>query len=179
MTTTTKTSKITFAAIGLAFLVASLQTFQVVHAQTVKTSELSTSTQKKQPVDIESNTMEVINQKNQAIFTGKVVAVRGKVTLHSDKLVADFIKEKKPNGSEKTTVTFLYATGNVLIITATQRITGKWARMDVKADKAVVGGNVVVKQGDTIIKGQKLNVNLKTDHSVMTGGRVKGSFLPK
>ena len=147
-------------------------------AQSVNTAALSKSTSKKQPVDIESNAMEIIDEKNQAVFTGKVVAKRGKVTLHAEKLVVDFIKVKQSDGSDKTTVTFLNATGGVLIITSTQRITGQWARMDVKADRAVVGGNVVVKQGTSIIRGKKLKVNLKTDRSEMTGGRVKGTFTP-
>jgi len=148
--------------------------------QAVNTKELSKSTKKKQPVDIESNTMEILDAKNQAIFTGKVVAKRGQTTLHAAKLVADFIKEKKKDGTDKTVVTFLNATGGVLIITKSQRITGQWARMDVKADKAVVGGDkVVVKQGSSTIRGKKLNVNLKTDQSIMTGGRVKGTFAPQ
>jgi len=147
-------------------------------AQSVNTTDLSKSTNKKQAVDIESNAMEIIDEKNQAIFTGKVVAKRGKVTLNAEKLVVDFVKEKQSDGTDKTSVTFLNATGGVLIITSTQRITGQWARMDVKADKAVVGGNVVVKQGSSIIRGKKLKVNLKTDRSEMTGGRVRGTFTP-
>lgn len=150
----------------------------VLAAQTVSTPGLSRSVKKKQRVDIESNKMEIIDAKNKAIFTGKVVAKRGDVTLHAQKLVVDFVKEKDKEGKEKNKVTFLYATGEVLIITSKQRITGKWARMDVKADKAVVGGNVVVHQDKSVIKGDRLNVNLKTDHSEMTGGRVKGVFTP-
>ncbi len=148
-------------------------------AQVVNTSEISKSTKKKQPVDIESDKMEIIDKENKAVFVGKVKAVRGDTTLNSDKLVVDFIKEKNKAGKEKTVVTFLYATGRVLIITKKQRITGQWARMNVRKDTAVVGGNVVVHQGATIIKGKKLNINLKTNHSEMTGGRVKGSFVPK
>ena len=149
------------------------------HAQTVNTSGLSKSTKKKQPVDIESDKMEIIDKENKAVFVGKVKAVRGDTTLHSDKLIVDFIKEKNKEGKEKTVVTFLYATGSVLIITKKQRITGQWARMNVRKDTAVVGGNVVVHQGATIVKGKKLNINLKTNRSEMTGGRVKGSFVPK
>lgn len=148
------------------------------HAQTVNTSDLSKSARKKQPVDIESDTMEILDAQNKAIFSGKVVAKRGKVTLNAKKLVVDFVKEKQKDGKNKTTVTFLHATGGVVITTSTQHITGQWARMDVKADKAVVGGNVKVKQGSSVIKGNKLNVNLKTDRSQMTGGRVRGSFTP-
>jgi len=169
-----------FKVLGALVAIFSLAVFVLpTVAQTVNTSQLSQSTKKKQPVDIESNSMEIIDEKNQAIFTGKVVAKRGDTTLHSKKLVVDFVKEKDQAGEEKTSVTFLYATGGVLIITKTQRITGQWARMDVKADKAVVGGKVTVKEGSSIIKGNKLNVNLKTDHSVMTGGRVKGIFTTK
>ncbi len=150
-----------------------------VIAQAVNTSGLSKSTKKKQPVDIESDKMEIIDKENKAVFVGKVKAVRGDTTLNSDKLVVDFIKEKNKAGKEKTVVTFLHATGRVLIITKKQRITGQWARMNVRKDTAVVGGNVVVHQGATIIKGKKLNINLKTNRSEMTGGRVKGSFVPK
>jgi len=181
MTATTRTFHFRAFTISIVALTLALTGFSAlpVNAQSVDTAELSKSSKKKQPVDIESDTMEIIDEKKQAIFTGKVVATRGKVTLHAPKLVVDFIKEKNKKGKEKTVVTFLNATGGVLIITSTQRITGKWARMDVKADKAVVGDNVVVKQGSSIIKGNKLKVNLKTDHSEMTGGRVKGSFTPK
>jgi lipopolysaccharide export system protein LptA len=147
-------------------------------AQTVQTGELSKSVKKKQKVDIESNTMEIVDGKNQAVFTGKVIAKRGDVTLNADKLVVDFIKEKVKDGEDKTKVTFLNATGHILIVTRKQRITGQWAKMNVKADTAVVGGNVVVHQGSSIIRGKKLNVNLKTDRSVMTGGRVRGTFTP-
>jgi len=177
---TTRISSSPIFSVSVMILSLALLAFPALsaNAQSVNTAELSKSNKKKQPVDIESNTMEIIDEKKQAIFTGKVVAKRGKVTLHAEKLVVDFIKEKDAQAKEKTTVTFLNATGGVLIITSTQRITGQWARMDVKADKAVVGGNVTVKQGSSVIKGNKLNVNLKTDHSEMTGGRVKGSFTP-
>ncbi|VAW02120.1 hypothetical protein MNBD_ALPHA08-1146 [hydrothermal vent metagenome] len=166
-----------FLAMAAAVVSTALLALPAI-AQSVNTTDLSKSTNKKQAVDIESNAMEIIDEKNQAIFTGKVVAKRGKVTLSAEKLVVDFVKEKQNDGTDKTSVTFLNATGGVLIITSTQRITGQWARMDVKADKAVVGGNVVVKQGSSIIRGKKLKVNLKTDRSEMTGGRVRGTFTP-
>jgi len=166
------------ALLVLATIISGTFSSQII-AQTVNTSGLSKSTKKKQPVDIESDKMEIVDKENKAIFVGKVKAVRGDTTLHSNKLIVDFIKEKDKQGKEKTVVTFLYATGSVLIITKKQRITGQWARMNIRKNTAIVGGNVVVHQGATIIKGKKLNINLKTNHSEMTGGRVKGSFVPK
>ena len=164
------------AMLAAAFMVA---VAPAAPAQTVNTSDLSKSANKKQKVDIESDSMEIIDDQNKAVFTGKVVAKRGDVTLYTDKLVADFVKTKQKDDTEKTEVTFLTATGHVVIITPKQHITGNWAKMNVKADTAVVGGNVVVRQDKTVIRGKKLNVNLKTNRSVMTGGRVKGSFVPK
>ena len=148
-------------------------------AQTVKTDDLSKAAKTKdKKVDIEADRMEVLDKQNKAIFTGKVDAKRTDVTLHTDKLVVDYAKAANTDGSNKTDVTFLNATGHVVIITTKQRITGERARMDVKANKLVVSGNVVVTQDKTVIKGNELHVDLDTNQSEMTGGRVKGSFVP-
>jgi lipopolysaccharide export system protein LptA len=75
-------------------------------------------------------------------------------------------------------VTFLEAAGNVVIETTQQRITGTWAKMDVKSNQVTVGGNVVVTQGSTVLHGQQLFVDLDKNTSEMTGGRVRGRFVP-
>ena len=43
----------------------------------------------------------------------------------------------------------------------------------------MVGGNVKLVQGTTVLLGNELVSDLKTDRTQMKGGRVKGSFLPK
>jgi lipopolysaccharide export system protein LptA len=63
-------------------------------------------------------------------------------------------------------------------VTRTQVINGDWMKMNVKANTAVVGGGVTVKQGTSVVRGDKLDVNLNTNQSKFSGGRVKGSFLP-
>jgi lipopolysaccharide export system protein LptA len=82
-------------------------------------------------------------------------------------------------GDKKTEVTFLDAEGNVVIITNRQTVTGNTAHMDVKANKLWVKGGTKVVQGKTIMNGDQLFVDLKTNKSEMTGGRVKGSFVPE
>ena len=134
---------------------------------------------KSQEVNIESDQMEIIEKENRAIFTGKVNAVRSDVKLTSDSLTVLYADVKQQDGTSKTEVSKLDATGNVNIVTATQKITGQWAKMDVKANTLTVGGNVRVVQGQTILNGGTLNVDLNTDRSQMTGGRVKGSFVPQ
>jgi lipopolysaccharide export system protein LptA len=129
-------------------------------------------------VDIEANEMEIIDADKRAIFRGTVIAKREDVTLTCQNLVVDYAAVKQPDGSDKTDVTNLDGTGNIKIVTKTQTITGANVKMDVKANTLTVTGDVKVLQGSTRLSGQKLFVNLTTNKSQMSGGRVKGSFIP-
>lgn len=137
------------------------------------------SKSKSKEVNITADRMEILDAEKRAIFTGKVDAKRDDVHLTSDKLVAIYSEVKQTDGSSKNEVSRLEAEGNVTIVTEKQTITGQWAKMDVKADKLEVGGKVKVVQGQTILQGELLNVDLTADKSEMTGGRVKGSFVPQ
>jgi lipopolysaccharide export system protein LptA len=134
---------------------------------------------KSKEVNIEADRMEILDAEHRAVFTGKVSARREDVRLTCDKLLAIYTEVKQTDGSSKNEVTRLEAEGSVTIVTAKQTITGRWAKMDVKADKLEVGGKVKVVQGQTILEGELLNVDLAADKSEMTGGRVKGSFVPQ
>ncbi|MGI9373692.1 MAG: LptA/OstA family protein [Hyphomicrobiales bacterium] len=130
-------------------------------------------------IDITSDTMELRKENNQAVFIGKVDALRDGVRLRSDRLVADYIEIVQPDGSKKTEVQFLNASGNVVVVTDKQHITSNKFRMDVKKDKVVMWENVVVKEGSSVIRGPKLFMDLTTNESKMQGGRVKGRFFPQ
>jgi lipopolysaccharide export system protein LptA len=140
---------------------------------------LAAANQPPVPVDVEANSMEIIEANKQAIFRGAVDAVRGDQHMRSDEMVVDYADVKQPDGTMKTEVSNLDAKGNLTITTKTQVITGDWAKMNVQANTLVVGGNVKVVQGKTVLTGEKLDVDLKTNHTLMSGGRVKGSFVPK
>ena len=64
------------------------------------------------------------------------------------------------------------------IVTDKQTVTGKWAKMDVKTNDLTVGENVKIVQGKNVLTGTKLFVDLDTNKSELTGGRVRGSFVP-
>ena len=133
----------------------------------------------KVPVDIVSNQMEILDSEKKAIFTGAVDATRGTTNLKADSLTVTYADVKQPDGSTKTDATNLDAKGNVIITTPKETITGDWAKYDPQGEKLVVGGNVKLVQGTTTLLGQELHTDLKTNRTQMTGGRVKGSFLPK
>jgi len=148
-------------------------------AQAVNTNDLSASAKERKEVNIEADQMEVLQDQKKAIFTGNVDATRGDVRLKGNKLVVTYSEVDQSDGTKKTDVTFLDATGNVVIVTRRQTITGQSAHMDVKANKLTVDGNVTVTEGKTVLNGKQLNVDLDSNISQLTGGRVKGSFVPQ
>ena len=167
-------------------------------AQTVDMSAATQESKTPRNVDIEADTMEILDEQKKAIFKGNVNAKRADVTLKCDTLVVTYTEtpvtpaaKKEQSGTQpaattegtetpekKTEVTFLDAEGHVIIITSRQTITGKTAHMDVKANKLWVKGGTKVVQGKTVMNGDQLFVDLNTNKSEMTGGRVKGSFVP-
>jgi lipopolysaccharide export system protein LptA len=131
------------------------------------------------PVEVEANEMEIIDVDKQAIFRGRVEAVRDGERIRSDVMTVFYADVKQPDGTSKSQVSKLDATGNVTITTKKQTITGDWAKMDILANTLLVGGSVKLVEGKTTLSGEKLTVDLNTERTRMSGGRVKGSFVPK
>jgi lipopolysaccharide export system protein LptA len=130
------------------------------------------------PVEVEANEMEIIDADKQAIFRGKVNAVRGSQNIRSDVMTVFYADVKQPDGTSKSQASKLDAKGNVIITTRKQVITGEWAKMDILANTLLVGGRVKLVEGKTTLQGEKLTVDLNTERTLMSGGRVKGSFVP-
>jgi lipopolysaccharide export system protein LptA len=131
------------------------------------------------PVNIESDRMEINDADKTAIFRGNVDATRGDTNLKSDELVVTYDDVKQPDGTTRTDATNLDAKGHVTITTPRETITGDWANFKPQTNKLVVGGNVRLVQGSTVITGTELHADTSTNKVEMTGGRVKGSFLPQ
>jgi lipopolysaccharide export system protein LptA len=98
--------------------------------------------------------------------------------MASERMEVNYADAQQGDGSKKTEVTVINASGGVKITTGRQVITGRDAILDVKGNQLTVKGSVVVTEGSTVIHGETLKVDLKTKVSAMTGGRVKGSFIP-
>lgn len=131
------------------------------------------------PVDITANEMEILDAEKKAIFKGAVDATRGTTNLKTDLLTVTYAEVKQADGTTKSDATDLDARGNVTIKTPKETITGDWAKFNPQTNKLVVGGAVKLIQGATVLTGKELHADLNTDKIQMSGGRVKGSFLPK
>ncbi|MBL8788919.1 MAG: hypothetical protein JNM45_00380 [Rhizobiales bacterium] len=132
-----------------------------------------------QNVDIESDEMEIIDADKRAIFRGNVIARRTSETIKTPEMVVDYVEVKQPDGTTKSEVDTMDCKGPVTITTDTQTITGDHAIFHMRKDELIVTGNAKVVQGKTVLNGPQLVADLKTKRTVMKGGRVKGSFVPK
>jgi lipopolysaccharide export system protein LptA len=150
-----------------------------LRAQTVDTDSIKQSATGPQNVNIEADSMEVLEAEKRAVFKGNVHAQRTETRLTSDRMVVTYRDVQQADGSKRTDVAMIDAQGNVKIRTPRQTITGDNALLDVASDLLTVTGNVVVTEGSTVIRGTKLKADLKAKTSSMTGGRVRGSFVPR
>ena len=130
-------------------------------------------------VDVSADSFESIDAEHKTIFRGNVVAIRPTDTTKSDEMTITSGDEKQADGTTKNVTKLVECKGNVTIITKDATITGDLCRLDVPHDKLVVTGAIVtLKQGSTVLKGKQLDVDLKSNHIQMTGGRVNGNFVP-
>ena len=155
-------------------------------AQTVSSNFAGFAKDSDEPLDIESDTLEVQDAQKVAIFRGNVKAVQGNMTLRSRELHVKYAGEQSAEGKGNE-ITDIRATGPVIITTdQEQTATSDWAHFDVKSQKVTIGGNVVLSQGENVIRGDRLVIDLTTGRSRFENEgergqrkRVRGLFKPK
>ncbi len=196
---------------GSAGLAVALLLATPLDAQTLTNSFGGLSQSSKDPIDIESDVLVVHDQQKYATFKGSVKAVQGTTTLRADQLdvhyvgggdklalgkgTAEALPAKATGGdagapaddSPEAKITKIEAKGNVIINSEQdQTTTSDWALYDVPAQMVTVGGNVVLTQGQNVLKGDRLVIDLKTGESrfenpgnTPAGGRIRALFMPK
>jgi lipopolysaccharide export system protein LptA len=121
------------------------------------------------PVDVDADRVEWRNADRQATFTGNVVAKQGDLTMTS----ASMRVATKPLG-DKVKITRLDALGNVTLTSPDERATSRSAIYDVEAKLITMVDNVVLYQGQSVLKGQRLVVNLTSGQSSLDPGAAPG-----
>ncbi|MCL4678380.1 MAG: ostA-like family protein [Alphaproteobacteria bacterium] len=111
---------------------------------------------------------------------GRAVAVQAEDRIEADELSAVFTEDKDGKRVLKT----LEATGNVVITTPTEVLTGDKGVYTAETNIAELTGKVKIKRGPNELEGEKATVNLNTNVSSVTGGvegqsgRVRAVFFP-
>lgn len=128
------------------------------------------------PIGISADSI-VADVKNQtATYAGNVVVSQGELRLRSDTLSIQ---------ASKGEVRRIQAKGNVVLASAQGQATGAMADYDVTGRMVVMTGKVVLSQGQNVMRGSRLAVNLATGQAQLSSspgvtgsGRVEGLFVP-
>lgn len=151
-----------------------------------------------EPVRIEADVLEVLDDQGTAVFTGKVVAQQGDTTLNTTKLTVFYeggAMAKQANEAsgdaasggpaQSQRIKRLEAEGQVVVTTKDQRATGDKAIFRMEDNSVTLTGDVVLSQGKNVLRGTELIVDLDTGRSKLVSNdssgqpsRVSGMFLP-
>lgn len=126
----------------------------------------------KLPITIKSNELSADNKGKTAIFTGKVVAKQGDVTIFADKLTINY-------GDQKGAVEKVVADGNVRFIRENSSGSASHAVYDSKEGRITLTGNSRVMQGIDTIVGNTIICYIDEDKCSVTGGRVEATIHPE
>ncbi len=159
----------------------------------------------KAPIEITSDSLEVLQQENKAIFTGHVIATQGDVKMKSEKMTVFYkssdkgkpviaknknAKEEKktsPAPAEKNSIEKIIVEKNVFLSTPEETASGSSGLYDVVNNKIFLNDNVVLTRDKNVLKGNNLVYDFATGKSVLTSDkiisgqqkqRVKALFIP-
>ncbi|MCE3233022.1 MAG: hypothetical protein K0R98_1279 [Rickettsiaceae bacterium] len=144
------------------------------------------ATKSKLPVEVTADSLEVIQDRQQAIFSGKVAAKQGDLHIRADKMLVYYTKkgERKANANS---ISKIEASGNVFLSTPQETAQSHFGLFEVDKDIITLTNNVIVTSGKNVVKGEKLVYNLATGQSRLVSKesqpgtkqeRVRGIFIP-
>jgi lipopolysaccharide export system protein LptA len=146
-----------------------------------------------QPIQIESDKLEVRDAEGVAIFTGNVNVVQGPTLLKSGRMKVNYAKEGNGTappaaGPTSGNIERLEVDKKVYVKSETQVATADAATFDMRTEILVMTGKeVVLSEGGNVIVGCKLTVRMSTGEATLDGcgkgsddtGRVKMLLQPK
>jgi lipopolysaccharide export system protein LptA len=132
------------------------------------------------PIDIDAERIEVRDRESQAIFTGDVQVKQAAMNLGAATLRVFYER----SGGGNPTILRIDAEGGVSLTTPSERARASYGIYDVSQRQLTMIGDVVLTQGDSVLRGQRLAIDLDSGRSTLdgaTGGgarsRVTGRFV--
>lgn len=139
------------------------------------------------PIQIESDRLEVRENDGIAIFTGNVAVVQGPTLLRSGKMTVYYDKAGGSATTGSADIDRLEVEGKVYVRSDSQVATGDAGSFDMRSEVLVLTGKeVVLTEGDNVVVGCKLTVQMATGLAQLDGcggqsggtGRVKMLLKP-
>jgi lipopolysaccharide export system protein LptA len=143
------------------------------------------------PVEYAADTMEVFNTQCRWVLQGRAEMLQADARLRAETI--RMFRETKPgrpggaDGGGCGELSRAEAETNVYYVTPGRRVRGDTAVYDAVAETIVVSGDVVAIEGENVLSGSRMTINLKTGQGNLVGGakglgetgRPRGVFYPK
>lgn len=129
----------------------------------------------KTPIDITADRLSADSAKESVTFEGNVVVTQDDVTLHADRVFAEYSREAR--AIDKIT-----AEGNVRVIQTGREARAARAVFYNLEQRIVLSGGADLDYGGNTLKGETMTLYLRENRSVVTGGeggRVRAVIQPK
>jgi lipopolysaccharide export system protein LptA len=115
------------------------------------------------PIAIKSNELAADNKGKTAIFTGKVVAKQGDITIYADRLTINY-------GDKNNDVEKIEADGNVRIVQENRIGTAAHAVYESRQGRITLTGNPKITQGADTMSGNIITYFIDEDRSEISSG---------
>jgi len=132
--------------------------------KSVKTDMGFGFTASRAPIDITSDSVEADQKKSTVTFKGNVVAIQEDKTLYANTLVILY----DPNTKKLKEI---IAIGNVKLVQLERRATGQKATFQPDENKAILEGEAVVREGENVIRGERIIFYVDEERSIVEGGK--------
>lgn len=123
------------------------------------------------PVEVTADSLSVSQADGTAVFTGNVVIVQGDMRLAAAVVQVEYAKD------DQKKIERLHATGGVTLAAGSDAAEAKEAVYTVSLSTIRMTGDVLLTQGQNVMSGQSLDIDLKSGVARMEG-RVKTVLQP-
>ena len=141
-----------------------------------------------QPIEITADRLEAYDEKKLVLFSGNAVATQGDRVIKAENILLYYKKEGQGAGKEGLQVMGktgelekIEAKGQVTVTQGDRVVTGEQAVYYEDAQKIVMTGNAVMRQGKNLVQGDKIEVFLNENRGVVEAAenkRVKATIYP-
>lgn len=180
------------AALAALIVAAAAASPGAAWAQSFDTDFAGLAADTADPIEIEADELEVRDRDGVAVFSGNVTVRQQKSALKTQRLTVHYLgggqrtallggaSDGAPGGAGASQeIARLEASGKVLVTSEGQAATGDSGVIDMQAREMVLAGNVTLTQGENVITGDRLVVDLKSGRAtVESSSRVRMLLTP-
>lgn len=123
------------------------------------------------PVEIASDRLEVDQGDGRAVFSGNVVIGQGQMRLAAERVTVEYAD------GDQSRIRSLRAEGKVTLVSGADAAEAAEAVYEVESGNVSLSGDVVLTQGDNVLTGDRMTVDLASGRA-QVDGRVRSVLQP-